>query len=160
MRYLKRFNESSNEIIQDCKDILIDLSDDNIDCDFYITQKLNLSIKSKYHEVLIFKIGDNNKEIDLNKYSDNFERLFEFLDSMGYELTNNSYYQHGDWDLYKTCPNCKSENVSRGTCRECNYEGYESDFLTYEHPLTKDGLIYSIKFGDTPEYIYLEFKKI
>jgi len=144
--------------IQDCKDILIDLADDGI--------KYNVSVTSSpSNDKMIIDISDNYTRIELKKYSDNFERLFDFLASLGYKLDSESYYEGDGWDYYERCPNCHSQNLDRNNsgmemvCRDCHFEDDYSEFQTPEHPLTKGDLMWSVKSGDKPEHMYLVFIK-
>jgi len=152
MRYLKLYEQFDNEIIRDCKDILIDLSDDDIEYEV------------GGDKILIINIGDNIKRIELKKYADNFLRLFDYLESLGYILSEKSYYEGDGWDYYERCPYCNSNNITTGDdkdlkCNSCGHEDYFDVFSTREHPLTKGELMWSVKSGDKPDHIYLEFTK-
>ena len=139
-------------MIHDCEDILIDLADDGI----------------KYHvtgdEVLVIDISDNVKKIELKKYEENFERLFDYLDSLGYKLLPTSFYEGDGWEYHERCPNCNSSRGITGNrdilkCSDCGYKDDPSEFTVSEHPLTKGELMWSVKSGDKPDHIYLEFNK-
>lgn len=144
---------NNSGIKEDCEDILIDLSDDGVKCDVaYI------------HNGLTIEIGDNDKRIELKKYKDNFDRLFDYLESLGYRLHNSSYYEGDGWDYHERCPNCNSANIigtesDTLTCNDCGHIDYFGEFSTPEHPLTKGDLMWSIKSGDKPDHMYLQFVK-
>ena len=164
MKYLKKFNESNNTIVSDCEDILIDLADDDIK---YVVTLGNDDIIS----IGIGTMQGYYKRVELKKYGENFERLFHYLESLGYKLNPSSYYEADGWEYYERCPNChgtnniigKSEVANWDTdhleCTNCGHKDHYSEFQTSEHPLTKGGLMWSVKSGDRPEYIYLQFTK-
>ena len=155
MKYLKRFNESNlnlQEVVNDCQDILIDLADDGV--------KYKVVLDSG----LVININDFKNRIALKKYADNFERLFDYLESLGFKLDKTSYYESDYWDLYKRCPNCGSQNLksseethSEYICKNCKFQDDQAEFLTSEHPLTKGDLMWSIKSGDKPTQMHLFF---
>ena len=159
MKYLKRFNESNlnlQEVINDCQDILIDLADDGV--------KYQVGLDSG----LVININDERR-IKLKKYADNFNRLFDYLESLGFKLDKTSYYESDGWDHYERCPNCHSQSTITGKedvanwktddlqCTDCGYKGHYSDFQVTEHPLTKSEFMWSVKSGDMPDNIHLFF---
>ena len=102
MKHLKRFNESSiDDIINDCKDILIDLSDNNI------TYKVWVSGRFSGSGSIIVDIGDDDdNSISLMNMSDTFEHLISYLESFGYLFSKKSFYHE---DLYYGSPLDKAE---------------------------------------------------
>ena len=162
MKYLMKFNESLEDIVQDCKYILIDLADDGIEYDTYISKSTRWGVSS---DNIIIEIGDNEKFIELKKYVDNFNHLFDHLESLGYVLSKSSYYRGDSWDYHESCPECNltgniimidSDNLK---CNNCGYEGLLGEFSSPDHPLNKSELMWSAKVGDKPTLMYLEFKK-
>ncbi len=162
MKHLQTYKifESNDAIRMDCQDILIDLSDDSV--------KFTVNFFKDY---LVIDIDNNGKIIELKNYSENFERLFHYLDHLGYKLTTSSYYSRDGWDDWERCPNCNSTNHIMGKtdvanwktddleCTDCGHKDHYSEFQTTEHPLTKGDLMWSIKNGDKPDHIFLEFNK-
>lgn len=152
MKYLRsyRLYESSTVKI-DCEDILIDLSDNGV----------KYSVSDKNGDITIYI----TQKIELKKYGDNFERLFDYLESLGYKLDKSSYYEGESWEPYVRCPNCNSNsgNITALddtiTCDDCGHMDYYDEFNTSEHPLTKGELEWSIKNNDRPDNIYLKFTK-
>ena len=168
MKHLKTYKvfESNNTILSDCEDILIDLSDDGI--------KYDVDVTLGNDDIISIGMGTMHgyyKRVELKKYGENFERLFHYLESLGYRLDKSSYYESDSWELYERCPNChgnnnimvKSEVTNRKTdhleCADCGHKDHYSEFQTTEHPITKGDLMWSVKNGDKPEYIYLQFTK-
>ncbi len=163
MKYLRRFNESIGNVVHDCQDILIDLADDGIK--YKTSVRYNNNSAPRFGEapgIITIDISDNVKKVELKKYADNFERLFDYLESLGYELKTTSYYEGDGWDYHERCPSCNSVNGILGKddtleCTNCGYKDYQGEFTTPEHPLTKGDLMWSVKSGDKPDHIYLEF---
>jgi len=150
--------ESINDnIIEDCRDILIDLSDDGIDLD------LGLDKLQKVYGVVSFsiEIGNYTKAIHMEKYKDNFMRLLDYLESLGWSLSSSSYYRSDNWDYLERCPNCNYSDYINGDgesleCGECGHQDQYDEFSTDEYPLTKADLIKCI---DKPDFMYIQFSK-
>ena len=166
MKHLKRFNEHSHEvsnIINDCKDILIDLSDNNIH--YKVWEALSGSI--------IVDIGDDNLFTSLRNMSDTFDHLFSYLESFGYLMNGKkSFYEGDSWEYYESCPKCFSDEVTidvnsedkfqsghKFTCDKCKYLGDSEDFQSAEWPLNKSELFYSIKNGVRFYFMRIQFEK-
>jgi hypothetical protein len=171
MKYLRSFNESVENVINDCQDILIDLADDGIKYKTSIIfhHKSSPRFGDAKGDIVI-RIGDNVKRIELKKYEDNFERLFDYLESLGYHLGESSYYEC-DGEYTERCPNCSSFDIipqdssspdwknNNLQCNNCDYIDDCNMFATKEYPLDKSKLRESIKYNDKPEYMYLYFIK-
>lgn len=123
MRYLKGFNESNDneylDIIDNCLDILIDITDNYIPVDVkkgsvYDTRKDYLG-----NNTITIEIGDNNENQmrkrfwSFYEYSSEFLRLNEYLESENYYLVDgfiyyDLYYDRGDW--FRTTRSFKNIN--------------------------------------------------
>ena len=152
MKYLKKFNESiSSDIINDCKDILIDLSDDNIKYKFINDP-----------EIIMIEIFSDEKIIDLKKYEDPIKRINDYLESLGFNLSLFSYYKK-DGEILELCPICNSSYVKSGPsysiCTDCEYSGDIEEFEREEHYFDKEKLYSYIDNGVKADYIWLNFKK-
>ena len=78
MKYLKRFNESiEDDIVEECKDILLPLVDDGIIIDV-------IKVGKRYGRIFI-KISVDRLPYNLIKYTDDLEHLNSYLESEGYE---------------------------------------------------------------------------
>jgi hypothetical protein len=174
MKYLKRFNESSigsvyehshevSTIINDCKDILIDLSDNNITCKVWVSGSGSI----------IVQIGDDNLFTSLRNMSDTFDHLFSYLESFGYLMSNKSFWEGDSWEYYESCPKCSSDEVTidvnsedrfgsghKFTCDKCNYLGDSEDFQSPEWPLNKSELMWVIKDGVKFNFMRIQFDKL
>lgn len=157
MRYLKRFNESAtNEIVNDCKDILIDFTDNGYFIDSYLKSN-----------TLVVEIGDELKMIKLQDFGEPLERLFYYLSSEGYSLTGKSYVQNDNWDANTQCPECGSESIVTidtgdeflSTCKKCGYSDNNSNFLDFRHRVDESDIKYFVKHKYWVQYMYLVFEK-
>jgi hypothetical protein len=167
---LKRFNESNDSelldtIISNCKDILIDLSDDGFE--YKIISPYSNSRES--NEIII-NIGNpsNNYMIKLAGYELVFNHLFNYLESNGFKLCNKlSYFENDTWDYHEACPECDSQLITVTkvmdeyffVCDKCEFGGYQDDFLSPQHPITKDELLWSIRKNYFVQWISLVFWK-
>ena len=120
MKHLKRFNESSidsvyehshevsNEssivnILNDCKDILIDLSDNHIPYKVWVASSGSI----------IVDIGDDKGLTSLKNEGSTFDHLFSYLESFGYLMNGKkSFYEGNNWEYYESCPKCGSDEVT------------------------------------------------
>ena len=157
MKYLKRFNESAtNEITNDCKDILIDFTDNGYFIDSYLRSN-----------TLIVEIGDELKMIKLHEFEESLERLLYFLSSEGYSLTGKSYVQNDNWEANTQCPECGSESIVTidtgdeflSTCKKCGYSDDNSNFLDFRHRVNESDIKYFVKHKYWVQYMYLVFEK-
>jgi len=98
MKYLKRFNEnlSSEDIIDDCKHILLDMSDDYVKFDIKYqghTKHLfgHQGRLDKIEGVILLHIGDYTKgrAFDPGYYIETLEQLNSYLNSNGYNYFSN-----------------------------------------------------------------------
>jgi hypothetical protein len=168
MKHLRRFNESDNynnltNIINECKDILIELEHEGIKYNVYGFEGGTPS----YNRIKI-EIGDESKIIKLRGYELMFEHLFSYLESEKFALDrNDSFYEKDGWDDYEACPECQSTNVSsinrdddgdnEFECGKCKHIGYQEDFQTPEYPINKGELMYSIKNNYYIDFMLLSF---
>lgn len=159
MKYLKRFNESAtNEITNDCKDILIDFTDNGYFIDSYL---------NKNSDSIIVEIGDETKMIKLHEFEESLERLLYFLSSEGYSLSRRSYVQNDTWEAVIICPECNDENIETentgdeflSTCSNCGYQEENSHFLDFRHRVDESDIKYFTEHKYWVQYMYLEFKK-
>jgi hypothetical protein len=154
-----KFNESIKDIVQDCKYILIDLADDGV------PYKTSIKKSTSIDDNIVIDIIDYDKGIELKKYVDNFNHLFDYLESLGYVLSKSSYYCGDNWDAYERCPECNSTgnitmiNSDALKCNDCGHEALNGEFSSPDYPLNKSELMWSAKVGDKPTLMYLEFKK-
>jgi hypothetical protein len=159
MRYLKLYENFNDDIIEDCRDILIDLSDDGIDLDILFDV-----YQVKYGGVSFFiEIGSYSNIIEMKEYKDNFMRLLDYLESLGWSLSSSSFYRSDNWDYIERCPNCNFTDSSylHGNgevleCGNCSHQDNYTEFLTDKYPLTKADLIKCI---DKPDFMYIQFSK-
>ena len=78
MKYLKRFNESNTDnIISECKDILLELTDKDIK---YRVYGFNGSENGKLVDVVRVELGDQSKTIKLEGMDLMFQHLFSCLE--------------------------------------------------------------------------------
>jgi hypothetical protein len=177
MKHLKRFNESSdlyNTIISDCKDILLDLTDVGIRCSVDGGIKWD-GVESQVNadKVKIEIEASSWSKVRLGDFSLSFEHLISYLESKGYILdSKGSFYENDDWDSYEECPECRSTNVSydRFTNGErnwgsdykygkCSHVGDQDNFQSQSHPISKSGLLNSIRNNYYIDFMYLVFLK-
>lgn len=168
MKHLKRFNENSYDLytntISDCKDILLDLTDAGISCNikhFGNVDKVKIEIEASSHSKV--RLGD---------FGPSFEHLLSYLESKGYILdSKGSFYENDDWEYYEGCPTCGSTNVSfvnrdddivinTWECGKCGKVGDQEDFLKPDHPISKSGLLNSIRNNYYIDFMYLIFKSV
>jgi hypothetical protein len=112
MKWLKRFNESNNydDIIKNIKDILLELSDNEINVNVY-------NIGSCY---IILKIGDEyGKFIELQRYEMELVNLIDYMSGEKFEISGKSYVLNERW---------KSENLKCYDCGRNKYNIREVDF--------------------------------
>ena len=177
MKYLRKFNESDNynnltNIINECKDILIELEHEGIKYNVYGFEGGTPS----YNRIKI-EIGDESEIIKLRGYELMFEHLFSYLESEKFVLDrNDSFYEKDGWDAYEACPECQSTNVSSISredepntfitwsngnnefeCVKCKHIGCQEDFQTPEYPINKGELMYSIKNNYYIDFMLLSF---
>jgi ribosomal protein S27AE len=168
MKHLKRFNESSdlyNTIISDCKDILLDLTDEGIRCG------VSLWLGDNIDKVKIEIEASERSKVRLGDFGLSFEHLISYLESKGYILdSRGSFYENDDWDYYEECPECMSTNVSfvnrnddsdinNWKCGKCGKVGEQEDFLRPDHPISKSELLNSIRNNYYVDFMYLIFLK-
>ena len=166
MKYLKRFNESNTDnIISECKDILLELSDKDIK---YRVYGFNGSENGKLVDVVRIELGDQSKSFKLQDMDLMFEHLFSYIESEGFKLGKDSYFENSSWDLYEACPECDSESVTPPNnlhsmegwkCDKCGHEGHQDDFQRPEHPVTKKELFWGIKENYHIHFMSLSFYK-
>jgi ribosomal protein S27AE len=169
MKHLRRFNENSydlyNTIISDCKDILLDLTDEGIRCG------VSLWLGDNIDKVKIEIEASERSKVRLGDFSLSFEHLISYLESKGYILdSRGSFYENDDWDYYEECPECMSTNVSfvnrnddsdinNWKCGKCGKVGEQEDFLRPDHPISKSELLNSIRNNYYVDFMYLIFLK-
>ena len=147
-----------NDVVNDCKDILVDLLDHKITYNVWGsggTRKDNITIE----------IGDVSGVTSLINMDLPFEHLFSYLESSGFVLdTNRSFYENSNWDYYECCPNCFSDNIRVNddvfTCNKCKTYGDSDDFITPEWPLDKSELFYSIKMNYKFDFMKIDFYRV
>jgi len=97
-KFLKKFNESisSEDIIDDCKQILLDMSDDYVKFDINNDKlKYLWGSPKKPLDAINLTIGDypNGKSFDPGNYIDVIEQLNSYLNSNGYKyFSNGTHY--------------------------------------------------------------------
>jgi hypothetical protein len=155
MKHLKGFNESSIvNILSDCRDILIDLSDNHIPYKVWVSGSGSI----------IVQIGDGECLTSLKSMSTTFDHLISYLESIGYLLSKKSFYENSNWEYYECCPHCSSDNIdindSVFTCRKCKSSGGSEDFMTPEWPLDSGELFYSIKMNYKFDFMMIQFDRV
>ena len=175
MKHLRRFNENSYDLyntISDCKDILLDLTDIGIRCSVDMGIKWD-GVKSGINadKVKIEIEASSLSKVRLGDFSLSFEHLISYLESKGYILdSKGSFYENADWEYYECCPTCGSTNVSfvnrdddivinTWECGKCGKVGDQEDFLKPDHPISKSGLLNSIRNNYYIDFMYLIFLK-
>jgi hypothetical protein len=171
MKHLKRFNESTSEfnnIISECKDILLELGDKDINYRVYGYEGAKIFNEETFVDVVRVELGDEYNTVKLKGMDLMFEHLFSYMESEGFKLGKNSYYQHDTWEYYEACPECDSQSISPPNdlksmdgwkCNKCKHEGHQDDFQRPEHPLTKADLFWSIKQNYYIQFMSLSFYK-
>ena len=166
MKYLRGFNESDNNqtnIINDCKDILLDLNDRHIKCSVW-----GVEGGTPYYDKIKIEVGDGNNSFKLGSTELIFEHLFSYLESLDFFLDGkDSFYGCDNWDYYGACPSCGSTNISsiefpkrdldKFECGICKHVGHREDFEGPEHPINKSDLMYSIKHRWGIDFMLLTF---
>ena len=183
MKHLKRFNESSvdsiyehshevsnesisdlNDVVNDCKDILIDLSDNHIPYKVWVASSGSI----------IVDIGDDKGLTSLKNEGSTFDHLFSYLESFGYLMNGKrSFYEGDNWDYYESCPKCSSDEVTvdvnsedkfqsglKFTCDKCKYVGDSEEFNSPEWPLDKSELMWVIGDGVKFDFMRIQFNKL
>ena len=175
MKHLRRFNENSYDLyntISDCKDILLDLTDIGIRCSVDMGIKWD-GVKSQINvdKVKIEIEASSHSKVRLGDFGPSFEHLLSYLESKGYILdSKGSFYENDDWEYYEGCPTCGSTNVSfvdrdddrdinTWKCGKCGKVGDQEDFLKPDHPISKSGLLNSIRNNYYIDFMYLIFLK-
>ena len=171
MKYLKRFNESSsdfNNIISECKDILIELSDKDIKYRVYGYKGAKVLNEENFVDVVRVELGDQWNTFKLKDMDLMFEHLFSYMESEGFKLGKNSYFENSNWDYHEACPECDSEDVrppddlksmEGWMCNKCKHGGHQDDFQRPEHPITKGNLFWAIKENYHIQFMSLAFYK-
>jgi hypothetical protein len=173
MKYLKTYqlfesvlpvrNQSYDYLINDCKDILLELFDKGINYNIY-----GHSLSNDNHYLIRIDIGDQHKTIQLIGMDLMFEHLFAYMESEGFKLHKDSFYQHDTWDYYESCPNCGGESIKLPDdlksmmgwkCNKCGHEGHQDDFQRPEHPLDKADLFWAISQNYYIQSMSLAFYK-
>ena len=175
MKHLKRFSvyehshEVSNEssivnILNDCKDILIDLSDNHIPYKVWVASSGSI----------IVDIGDDKGLTSLKNEGSTFDHLFSYLESFGYLMNGKkSFYEGNNWEYYESCPKCGSDEVTidvnsevrfqsgnKFTCDKCKYVGDSEDFTSPDWPLDKNELMWVIGDGVKFDFMRIQFDKL
>ena len=161
MKHLKGFNESSIvNILNDCRDILIDLSDNHIHYKVWVSSSGSILIE----------IGDDRGLTSLKSMSTTFDHLISYLESIGYLFSKKSFYEGDNWEYYESCPKCGSDEVTidhiptqignKFTCDKCKYVGDSEDFTSPEWPLNKSELMWVIGDGVKFDFMRIQFDKV
>ena len=165
MKYIMSFNESIsnlNDVVNDCKDILVDLLDHKITYNVYGYEGKSRGISK---DRITIEIGDDRGVTSLINMDLPFEHLFYYLESSGFVLdTNRSFYSNSDWGSNQVCPECGSENLTYDDddvyCNTCNISGYSDDFTSPDYKLDKTDLFYAIKMNKKFESMLIDFYRI
>ena len=170
MRYIKRFNESSNidNIISECKDILLEVSDKDIKYRVYGFKGAKVLNEETFVDVIRVELGDQYNTFKIGDMGLMFEHLFSYLESEGFSLGKNSYFENSNWEYHEACPECDSEDVrppddlhsmEGWMCNKCKYGGHQDEFQRPEHPITKGNLFWAIKENYHLQFMSLSFYK-
>ena len=129
MKYLKRFNESIEDMKLECEDILIPLIDDDM--------KIRIVRNEIMNNIQII-ITDLNSKIKTTSNISSLEHLFSYLESNKFRLkssysslSTNEIDGIGD----DRCPSCGSYDIGwvddsdLSMCNDCNFDGYPSEFV-------------------------------
>lgn len=169
MKYLKRFNESSSDftnIISECKDILIELSDKDIKYRVYGYKGAKILNEETFVDVVRVELGDQYNTFKIGDIDLMFEHLFSYMESEGFKLGKDSYFENSNWDSHEACPECDSQSISPPDdlqsmvgwkCNKCKHEGHQDDFQRPEHPITKGDLFWGIKENYHIQFMSLVF---
>lgn len=176
MKYLKSFNESHYQYLTDvnnnCKDILLELSDKEIKYEIYGYEGVQMGSRHKsgsyIGDMIKIEIGDEYKNVKLKEFELELDHLLSYLIGEGFKLNGDSYCTNDSWDYHECCPSCGSNNVSSPddlksmigwSCNKCKQEGNQEDFQTTDHPLTMNDLKWYIKNNYYVQFISLTFVK-
>ena len=171
MKYLKRFNESSSDftnIISECKDILIELSDKDIKYRVYGYKGAKILGEETFVDLIRVELGNQYNIFKLKDMDLMFEHLFSYMESEGFQLGKDSYFENSNWDSHEACPECDSQSISPPDnlqsmigwkCSKCNHEGHQDDFQRPEHPVSKDELFWAINQNYHIQFMSLAFYK-
>ena len=90
MKYLKRFNESiENDITQECEDILLELTDDEIEIKMYSSiGTLNIFLGDQLGGTI-----SSPALYDFSKFKNSFEHLFSYMKEQGFILSEVSVWE-------------------------------------------------------------------
>ena len=164
-----KMNESTSEfnnIISECQDILIELSDKDIKYRVYGYKGAKILGEETFVDVVRVELGDQYNVVKLKDMDLMFEHLFSYMESEGFVLGKDSYYENSNWDYHEACPECDSGSISPPNdlksmegwkCNKCKHEGHQDDFQRPEHPLSKDELFWSIKKNYHIQFMSLAF---
>ena len=169
MKHLKRFNESTSEfnnIVSECQDILIELSDKDIKYRVYGYKGAKILGEETFVDVVRVELGDQYNTFKIGDMDLMFEHLFSYMESEGFKLGKDSYFENSNWDSHEACPECDSQSISPPDdlqsmvgwkCNKCNHEGHQDDFQRPEHPITKGDLFWGIKENYHIQFMSLVF---
>jgi len=171
MKYLKSFNESTSDftnIISECKDILVELGDKDIEYRVYGYRGAPSFESGTNKDLIRVEVGKQyyNKYIKMISMDLMFEHLFSYMESEGFTLGKDSYYENSNWDYHEACPECDSQSITPPNdlqsmkgwkCNKCKHEGHQDDFQRPEHPVSKDELFWSIKQNYHIQFMSLAF---
>jgi len=169
MKYLKRFNESTSDftnIISECKDILVELSDKDIKYRVFGFESAKILGEETYKDLIRVEVGDQSKVIQMRGMDLMFEHLFSYMESEGFKLGKDSHYENYSWEYHEACPECDSQSITPPNdlksmlgwkCNKCKHEGHQDDFQRPEHPITKEELFWSIKENYHIQFMSLAF---
>jgi hypothetical protein len=173
MKYLKSFNESTSEfnnMISECQDILVELSDKDIKYRVYGYKGAKILGEETYKDLIRIEVGEvyssPYETIKLKDMDLMFEHLFSYMESEGFELGKDSYFENSNWDSHEACPECDGQSITPPDdlqsmlgwkCNKCKHEGHQDDFQRPEHPLSKDELFWSIKQNYHIQFMSLAF---
>lgn len=163
MKYIRTFLESVNfsipDIVSDCRDILLDFSDNG----YYSNAFMKLD-----GTTIVVEIGDEVKMIKLHEFGDVLLRLMDYMKSKGWELSNKSFIRNDTWDPETVCPECGDYSVKRSNddegetlmyCQSCGCEGLLHKFQDFRHFIKKRDIDFFIKNKYWVQYMNLKFVK-
>lgn len=173
MKYLRKFNESVYlqlpNIRNTCKDILLELSDKDIKYKVRGYESAKILGEETYKDLIRVEVGDQYKTIKMIGMDLMFEHLFSYIESEGFTLDKDSYYENSNWEYHEACPECDSQSITPPNdlqsmegwkCDKCKHIGHQDDFQRPEHPITKEDLFWSIKQNYHIQFMSLDFIKI
>lgn len=173
LRYLKKYNllkESNNinNIISECKDILLEVSDKDVEYKVYGYKGAKVLNEETFVDVIRVELGDQWKTFKIGDMYLMFEHLFSYLESEGFNLGKNSYLENSNWEYHEACPECDSGDVrppdnlhsmEGWMCNKCKHAGHQDEFQRPEHPTDKKDLFWSIKQNYHVQFMSLSFYK-